>query len=89
MRRTGVRNLVRAGAPEAVVMRLSGHKPSAVLELCNIVNEASLTEGGKKLGAYTCPIAPTGPCGFRGDLGSRLPRLWVRRPRFYGADERT
>lgn len=52
LRRTGVRNLIRAAVPQSVAMKISGHRDARIFARYNIVDTRDVAEAMRKVSQY-------------------------------------
>jgi integrase len=71
LRRSCVRNLVRAGVSEGVTMALIGHRTRAMLDRYNITSVADLSDGMAKLGSFLEPTRTQSRTQENRTLGDR------------------
>jgi integrase len=63
LRRTAVRNMIRAGVPERVAMQISGHKTASMLWRYNITDARDIKDAGKRTGRYLDELKRDKPTG--------------------------
>jgi integrase len=70
LRRSAVRNLVRAGTSELVAMRISGHKSRTVFERYNVTSETDIRQGAAKLSSYMAALEEKAVAAERHTIGT-------------------
>lgn len=61
LRRTAVRDMIRAGVPQSVAMRISGHRTAAIFLRYDIASEDDKRDALRRMQEHRQPIRPATP----------------------------